>query len=328
MHLSTAITGFLLAKTVAGCSPNTLRNYKLTLARLQTHLSPADPELDSLTADDLRAFLAQLMSARFAPGGIAPRPAKPLAAKTIKNVHTCLCSLWTWAIDEGHAAQHVPRAVDVPKPEPPDIQPLTRRQVQALLEATAYSRPWATSPDTQTELPQWQRLRDGAILRVLLDTGIRASELCALTVADVDLTAGAARVRGKSRLNAGQGKERTVRLGSRTRKALWSYLAHREILDQPDAPLFATGDGRPYNRRMLRTHLHRLGERAGVPDVYPHRFRHTFAVGYLRNGGDIYTLQNLLGHTSLDMVRRYLALAEADAEAAHRRASPVDNWNL
>ena len=67
---------------------------------------------------------------------------------------------------------------------------------------------------------------------------------------------------------------------------------------------------------------------SGVRKVYPHRFRHTFAISFLRNGGNIYVLQQILGHSTLDMVKRYLKLAEQDVVNAHRIASPVANWNL
>jgi len=66
----------------------------------------------------------------------------------------------------------------------------------------------------------------------------------------------------------------------------------------------------------------------GVADCHPHRFRHTFAIEYLRNGGNVLALQASLGHSSLEMVRVYARVAQADLENGHRVASPVDNWRL
>jgi integrase/recombinase XerD len=81
-------------------------------------------------------------------------------------------------------------------------------------------------------------------------------------------------------------------------------------------------------RRSLTTLISRIGERAGVPNAYPHRFRHTFAVNYLRNGGDSLALKAVLGHTSLRMVDHYARLATEDLAAIQRTADPADNWKL
>ena len=72
----------------------------------------------------------------------------------------------------------------------------------------------------------------------------------------------------------------------------------------------------------------KIGNRAGVTDVTVHRFRHACTIGYLRNGGDPYTLQRFLEHSTLDKLKRYLAIVQADIEKARRRTLPVDNWAL
>jgi site-specific recombinase XerD len=91
---------------------------------------------------------------------------------------------------------------------------------------------------------------------------------------------------------------------------------------------FVNQDNQPLKRRRLLENIQYVGKKAGVVDVTIHRFRHTFAINYLRNGGDVYTLQRILGHTTLSMVKRYLAIAQADVEKAHRKASPVAKWGL
>ena len=161
--------------------------------------------------------------------------------------------------------------------------------------------------------------RDKALLLLLLDTGLRVGEVNRLKIMDVDLSNGEVHVRP---YGSGQKtKPRTVYLGKAARRSMWLYLSR---LDEPrkDESLFRQTTGN------IRSLLYRMGERANVQDVYPHRFRHTFAVQFLRNGGDVFTLQRILGHSSLDMVRRYLALADADSAEAHRKASPADRWRL
>lgn len=186
----------------------------------------------------------------------------------------------------------------------PILPAFTRAHVKALLEACEQ----AADPE-----------RDTALVLVLLDTGVRASELCALTLADVDGATGSITVR------RGKGaKARTVYIGARTRKALLRYLLTRAS-DPPTAPLFPSHAGGPLTRNALLLLCRRLGARADVPHSHPHTFRRTCALESLRAGMDVVRLAALLGHSDLQTVRKYLALVEADLQAAHAEHGPVEN---
>jgi site-specific recombinase XerD len=154
-----------------------------------------------------------------------------------------------------------------------------------------------------------------------LDTGIRASELCELRIYQVDLRNRRLTVMGKG------SKERMVPISARTAQAVWRYLAEWGGTRKAEV-LFTTRHGLPMNRHGLRRLIKRAGDRAGVERATVHRFRHTFAIEFLRNQPSIFALQRMLGHSSLEMVRRYLAIAQADVEMAHQEGSPVANWAL
>ena len=96
--------------------------------------------------------------------------------------------------------------------------------------------------------------------------------------------------------------------------------------DPPARPLFAGNTGRPLERGQLLKMLKALAERAKVENVNIHRFRHTFAINFLRNGGSVLALQSLLGHEHMETIRIYANLAEIDLAEAQRTASPADNW--
>jgi integrase/recombinase XerD len=119
-------------------------------------------------------------------------------------------------------------------------------------------------------------------------------------------------------------KERIVPIGSTARRGLVRHLATRGGV-RPVDPLFTSRRRTGLTTRGVQQAIARLGRRAGVGTrCSPHTFRHTFARLYLVNGGDVFSLQQILGHTTLDMVRRYVTLSEADLVARHRVASPAD----
>ena len=109
---------------------------------------------------------------------------------------------------------------------------------------------------------------------------------------------------------------------------MWRYLAERTDGEDAEAPLFLVKYERPMNKNALRLVINHLGEKAGVKKCHPHRFRHTFSITYLRSGGDVFTLQALLGHSTLDMVKHYARITEIDVAPAHKRASTADNCRL
>jgi len=159
--------------------------------------------------------------------------------------------------------------------------------------------------------------RERALALVFLDTGLRLSELASLRVGDVRPD-GTLHVMGKG----ARGADRADRLD----RPAWPRPlprdprpgpAGRPTVHQPP-PDRAHGSRRPAGDRPPRT----TGGRRDA--LQPAHFRHTFARGYLVNGGDVFSLQQILGHTTLDMVRRYVALSEADLVARHRAASPAD----
>ena len=115
-------------------------------------------------------------------------------------------------------------------------------------------------------------------------------------------------------------------MGNRTRKSLWKYLNSRQG-GKAKEPLFATRTGEHLERNNIRHMLNAVASQAGVVNVHPHRFRHTFAINFLRNGGSVLVLQELLGHESLDMVTNYVHLASSDIDTASQH-SPVDRWKI
>ncbi len=325
--LSQAIEGYLLDAHARQLSIRTITDYEIFFRKFQAYVG--DPPLGSITTDDIRHFLADLGARSTSPDGIAPRPARKLSKKTIRNYHIGLSALWTWALKNGFIKYHIVQAVTPPEPEKPAIEPFTRTDVKTMLAICKRSESYTRPGKHECDHARPTAARDRAIILLLLDTGARASEMCAepkkgalgLRIQDVDHRNLTVKVMGKG------DKERILRISPNTSKAIWRYLVER--LDAaPTDPLFLSMRGGPLTTAGLLCLIKRLGKRAGIPNAHPHRFRHTFAINFLRNGGNTFELQYLLGHSTLEMVRRYVKLAQVDLDNAHRRASPVTNWNL
>ncbi len=320
---SVALAGFLHAKTAVGLRPRTLRNYDHDL-RIWIEWA-GDPRLHRVTANGIRNFLAWLRT-EYKPSRYGGKT-HPLSGKTVRNYHLALASFFAWASREFKFEDPTDH-VELPRFQSRPIEPLTREEVQAMVRACEVTKPAETNRRNSFQMARRTGLRDMAVLLTLLDTGLRASEICALRIGDVDLDAGQVEIRHGALGGAKGGKGRFVFMGKETRHYVWRYLATRRSKDDPEAPLFTGAWERKMTPNGLRLLIKSLAAKAGVRNCHPHKFRHTFAITYLRSGGDVFTLQALLGHSTLDMVRHYSMISRVDVADAHRRASPVDNWKL
>lgn len=312
MKLSKAIEGFLLYKSGEGLSDRTTERYKGELLKLVEW--GQDPEIEAITAMDLLKFLEYLRT-EYKPKRWNGQDIG-LSSQSIRNAWTALRSFYTWGEIMLDLPDVMRRKVPRPKVASKEEVPFTREEVQTMLAAVKPSR--AKKPRSGARYVQ--QLRDQAMILMLLDTGIRASEICSLIVGDFHKATGRLTVMGKG------SKQRHVYTGALVRTKLWQYLNERGEEIDPVRPLFIGTGGRAMTREWLRKNLAQIGQRAGVQGVHPHRFRYTFAIEYLRAGGDLLTLQRLLGHSSLKMVQHYAKIAGADIERVHRTAGPVDNW--
>jgi len=304
LSFSKAVEGYTLYAQARRLSPNTIADYANTFARFAAFLDKDLPIVD-LTPNHVRRFLAT----------------QQVSKKTALNYHAGLSALWRWAVSEGYVPRNIVRQVEPPKPEERAIVPFTEDDVKAMLSVLDKSRTYTRPGKGECSHTIVTGLRNRAVILLLLDTGIRATELCKLRVHQVD-------IKNKNALIFGKGsKERVVPFSSQTAQAIWKYLASRPE-DLANDFLYITKTGDPLKRQDLCRLITRIGKRAGVPNAHPHRFRHTFAINFLRNGGNVFALQAILGHATMKMVKKYLAIAQADVEAGHRQASPVANWRL
>lgn len=276
--LQGAIAAYLKELAVTGRSARTVELYRSILGSLATKLGP-ERRVQSIANADVTVYLEGMKNRGLSQAYIH------LVARTMRL-------LFAWLVKRGVIQISPMAGMEFRRPRSQPVPPFSDDEIRRLLEATASTM---------------QR----AIVTLLLDTGMRASELTGLTPEAIDSERGLIRVRGKG------DKAREVALNGEPQQALEAYLVDR---GHHDGPLWPES----FDRKSLGNLLNALSKRAGVKRVFPHRFRHTFASRFLRETGNPLALQALMGHTSLVMVQRYIAAAQAEiALEAHRRYSPM-----
>lgn len=247
--------------------------------------------LDELNRAAIREWLAQLADTH--------------EPSTVKTRYRGLFRFCGWLVDEDEIRENPMKTLSPPQPTAKPVPVLSDDELDALLKACSGK--------------DFNDRRDEAMIRLLLDCGLRVSELCGLTVDGLDLDQGMALVQGKGR------KVRPIYFGARTTRALDRYLRarSRHRWAHLDA-LFLTQRG-PLSPDGARERMKVRGAQAGIDDLHPHRFRHTWAHDFLMSGGQERDLKRLAGWSSDVMLERYGAsAADARAKAAAQRMKRGD----
>jgi len=216
-------------------------------------------------------------------------------ASTVRTRYKGLHRFCGWLVEEGEISAHPMTGLEAPTAKAKPVPVLTDEDLARLLKACAGK--------------EFADRRDEAIIRVMLDCGVRVSELCGLTVAGVDLDRDMALVTGKG------SKVRPVYFGARTSRALDRYVRQRSTHRWAHLEALFLSQRGVLSPDGVRDLLKIRAAAAGIEGLHPHRFRHTFAHDYLMAGGQERDLKRLAGWTSDVMLERYGASA-ADARAA------------
>ena len=307
LNLKNLIEGFRLSCQTEGKSPRTVEWYVCFLSRFRRflELKGTSADVSQISKNDIREFIQYLQTeARI------PHRDRPLSAATVQGYVRTLKAFFSWLAREDYMPTNVMAKISIPRAPTRVINTFTAEQIASLVEACQGSN--------------GSGYRNLSILLLMLDSGLRVSEVAGIDLADVNLAEGHIRVTA-----AKGGKERIVPIGSLVQNCLWRYINQfrPQPLSQTVTRLFLSDIGLPLSRNGIQQMVRRCGKRAGLTGVRcsPHTFRHTFAKNYLLNGGDILSLQKILGHSSLASVRTYVNLFTGDVKKQHSRFSPVDN---
>lgn len=281
-------------------SPNTLAAYRSDLEKYLEYLSRQGVQnFSEINSEQIAAFVEYLRI-----------PQKNHPAKAISSVNRILAAvrgLHSFLLTEGICASDP--AAEVTPPKLPKRLPkaLTVGEVQKILDLAA------GGDDVVA-------LRDQALLEFLYSSGARISEAVRLTPDDLDIENKLVRLFGKGR------KERIVPLGSYAQAALSAYLVRgRPELarrGKGNSFIFLNKRGNPLSRQSAWGIIKEYGEKAGIKEITPHSFRHSFATHLLQGGADIRVVQEMLGHASVATTQIYTRVTPETIREVYASSHP------
>lgn len=260
MLLRDAADKFILDKKVY-CAPKTIENYTDHLIRF---LQFAPDILEELSSDVLREYVIEMRQ----------RKIRNVTINTYMRSVKVFCR---WLYEEGYLELNVSK-IKLPRPDPKIKQPLSQKEVDIILQ----------------EIPE---LRYKIVFRLMLDAGLRESEVCNLRRSDLDLVNNIIRIRN-SKFN----RNRIIPLCPRLKELLQQYNSGSEYV-------ILSRTGKQLSTEAVKHMFQKLKNRSGIQRVHAHLCRHTFATSYMMGGGNLEKLRVMLGHSDYNVTKIYLQLA-------------------
>jgi integrase/recombinase XerD len=273
-----------------GLALNTIESYRRDIESFVKHLALSNIEdFRDVTHENIVSFLATLK-------------AKGYASATLYRTFITIRVLFRFLKREGVITTDITIYMAAPKQWDFIPEVLTVEEVEALI----------AQPDITDRIGS----RDKAIIEILYSSGLRVSELCSLSIYDIDDTV--IRVKGKG------GKERMVPIGTKALEALDHYLLnHRGEDADPAAPIFVTKKGSRVDRTAIWRMIKKYVRYADIEkNVSPHTLRHSFATHLLDNGADLRVIQEMLGHATIATTDRYTHISNKHLTESFEAFSP------
>ena len=308
MTISEAVAAYRICAQAEGLSPKTVRWITTSVSYFCEFLGPERQDVNDITGNDLRQFIiAYQQSPKFLKHPfMKPQPEK-LSPQSIQTYARAIRSFFSFLYREELIGYNPMEKVKMPKVPKKVVPTLSEKEVERLL----------SQPNRQTA----KGFRNYAIILTFIDTAARLFEIALLNVDDVDLANGYLKVLGKDKI------ERYIPFGHKVTKALLKYKLRYRPKPLGTERLWLGADGRPLESHSVGESVSKYKSKAGLKRCYPHKLRHTSSVLYLRNGGDPFSLQKKLGHSSLQMTRHYANLADSDVKAQHMKHGVADRLN-
>ncbi len=291
LKLSDALTAYRTFARAEGLSPRTVDWVSGAAGYFRDFLGEADPDLAMITGHDLRRFIIALQDKNvFSNHPFNKQQNKKLSPESVSNYVRGVKNLYSFLHRESFLRNDPMAKVKLPKKPQTVVSTLSEKEAEKLL----------AQPDKATP----GGYRDYVLMVTLVDTAMRLSELTGLDLASVDYDQNLLKIRGKGQ------KERYVPFGRKLAKLLMKYQTRYRVEPEGTDAFFLSYDGRRLQPKRVEKIIRTYGRKAGLKRVYPHLLRHTSAVMFLRAGGDVFSLQHKLGHSSLTMTRRYSNLSD------------------